>query len=290
MSSEKYMPWTKFNQCSKELVLQFPLCLWRKLKFLWSSTACRGYYKCSTSKGCSAKKQVERCRTGAAVLIITYTSSHNHPCPTVQNINLTQQFKEPETQVQGTEDRPTTPKQEPREEKEETQNEFTVTMTTIDEDVSEDQFHYLQSPISCPQDIMINPEDRFTENIEKDKGTLNLLLDKEPLSSYPNLMTCSTPKSEENDFFDELEELPTSSVFNSFIRSNLFDERIPAVPSWSKCFFSVCSLSKFVIKMLIHGMPTTISFYFNFFFLVFLFVGSQHKKVATLRYETEVRG
>lgn len=165
------------------------------------------------------------------MLIITYTSSHNHPCPTVQNINLTQQFKEPETQVQGTEDRPTTPKQEPREEKEETQNEFTVTMTTIDEDVSEDQFHYLQSPISCPQDIMINPEDRFTENIEKDKGTLNLLLDKEPLSSYPNLMTCSTPKSEENDFFDELEELPTSSVFNSFIRSNLFDERIPAVPS-----------------------------------------------------------
>ncbi|KAL1543959.1 DNA binding domain [Salvia divinorum] len=42
----------------------------------------RGYYRCSTSKGCSAKKQVERCKTGASKLIITYTTStHNHPDP-----------------------------------------------------------------------------------------------------------------------------------------------------------------------------------------------------------------
>ncbi|XP_031250391.1 probable WRKY transcription factor 65 [Pistacia vera] len=204
---------------------------WRKYgqKPIKGSPYPRGYYKCSTSKGCSAKKQVERCRTDASMLIITYTSSHNHPCPDVHSINLTQQFKEPE--IQDSEDHPTTPKQEqPQEEKEETQNQPTVTVTTIDEDVSEDQFHYLQSPISCSQDIMINQEDPFTENLEKDHDTLSLLLDEEPLS-YPNLMTFSTPKSEENDFFDELEELPTSSVFSSFMRSNLFDERIPVVPS-----------------------------------------------------------
>jgi hypothetical protein len=45
-------------------------------------------------------------------------------------------------------------------------------------------------------------------------------------------MTFSAPKSEENnDFFDELEELPTSSSFTSFVRGNFFDERIPVVPS-----------------------------------------------------------
>ncbi|KAG4115792.1 hypothetical protein ERO13_D12G128100v2 [Gossypium hirsutum] len=56
---------------------------WRKYgqKPIKGSPYPRGYYKCSTSKGCSAKKQVERCKTDASMLIITYTSSHNHPSP-----------------------------------------------------------------------------------------------------------------------------------------------------------------------------------------------------------------
>ena len=38
----------------------------------------RGYYRCSSAKGCSARKQVERSRRDPSMLIITYTSDHNH--------------------------------------------------------------------------------------------------------------------------------------------------------------------------------------------------------------------
>lgn len=45
----------------------------------------RGYYRCSSSKGCLARKQVERSRTDPNMLVITYTAEHNHPWPTQRN-------------------------------------------------------------------------------------------------------------------------------------------------------------------------------------------------------------
>ncbi|KAH7545583.1 hypothetical protein FEM48_Zijuj01G0108900 [Ziziphus jujuba var. spinosa] len=50
-----------------------------------SKTHQRGYYRCSSSKGCSARKQVERSRADPNMLVITYTSEHNHPWPTQRN-------------------------------------------------------------------------------------------------------------------------------------------------------------------------------------------------------------
>ncbi|KAL5097731.1 hypothetical protein RYX36_002058 [Vicia faba] len=44
---------------------------------------CRGYYRCNTPKGSPAKKQVKRSNTDSSMLIITYTSTHNHPALTV---------------------------------------------------------------------------------------------------------------------------------------------------------------------------------------------------------------
>lgn len=41
----------------------------------------RGYYRCSSFRGCPARKQVERNRTDPGQLIITYTAEHNHPVP-----------------------------------------------------------------------------------------------------------------------------------------------------------------------------------------------------------------
>lgn len=41
----------------------------------------RGYYRCSSSKGCPARKQVERSRTDPTMLVITYSCEHNHPWP-----------------------------------------------------------------------------------------------------------------------------------------------------------------------------------------------------------------
>ncbi|CAK9152895.1 unnamed protein product [Ilex paraguariensis] len=197
---------------------------WRKYgqKPIKGSPYPRGYYKCSTSKGCSAKKQVERCRTDASMLIITYTCSHNHPGPDLPTTNQTQQAEE-EHQTPLTEDHPTTPKQEQKQEQQPLINGH--------EGESEDQFHYSKSPFNSSQDIIINQEDNpFPENLESTYNSPSVLLHEEPLS-YPHLGTFTTPQSEENDFYDELEELPSSSYFSSFTRSNFFEERILVHPS-----------------------------------------------------------
>ncbi|XP_059301278.1 probable WRKY transcription factor 65 [Lycium ferocissimum] len=54
---------------------------WRKYgqKPIKGSLYPRGYYRCSSSKGCPAKKQVDRSHHDPTVLLITYSSDHNHP-------------------------------------------------------------------------------------------------------------------------------------------------------------------------------------------------------------------
>lgn len=57
---------------------------WRKYgqKPIKGSSHPRGYYRCSSSKGCPARKQVERSPNDPSMLVVTYTSDHNHPWPT----------------------------------------------------------------------------------------------------------------------------------------------------------------------------------------------------------------
>ncbi|KAG0474749.1 hypothetical protein HPP92_014435 [Vanilla planifolia] len=68
-------------------VVPSDLWAWRKYgqKPIKGSPYPRGYYRCSSSKGCSARKQVERSRTDPNMLVITYTSEHNHAWPTQRN-------------------------------------------------------------------------------------------------------------------------------------------------------------------------------------------------------------
>ncbi|PKA64604.1 putative WRKY transcription factor 65 [Apostasia shenzhenica] len=56
---------------------------WRKYgqKPIKGSPYPRGYYKCSSSKGCPARKQVERSRVDPSTFIVTYSSDHNHAWP-----------------------------------------------------------------------------------------------------------------------------------------------------------------------------------------------------------------
>ncbi len=46
---------------------------------------CRGYYRCSSSKGCLARKQVECSHNDPSMLIISYSAEHNHPWPSHRN-------------------------------------------------------------------------------------------------------------------------------------------------------------------------------------------------------------
>ncbi|KAI5082750.1 hypothetical protein GOP47_0002493 [Adiantum capillus-veneris] len=57
---------------------------WRKYgqKPIKNSPYPRSYYKCSSVKGCTARKQVERNPSDPMMIIITYTVEHSHPAPT----------------------------------------------------------------------------------------------------------------------------------------------------------------------------------------------------------------
>ncbi|KAM0843897.1 hypothetical protein ACQ4PT_057408 [Festuca glaucescens] len=56
---------------------------WRKYgqKPIKGSPYPRGYYKCSSMKGCMARKLVERSPAKPGVLVITYMAEHCHPVP-----------------------------------------------------------------------------------------------------------------------------------------------------------------------------------------------------------------
>ncbi|MQL98110.1 hypothetical protein Taro_030812 [Colocasia esculenta] len=86
-------PKRRKNQ-QKRVVCQVPadglsadMWAWRKYgqKPIKGSPYPRGYYRCSSSKGCLARKQVERSRNDPGMFVITYTGEHNHPQPTHRN-------------------------------------------------------------------------------------------------------------------------------------------------------------------------------------------------------------
>ncbi|KAK7391317.1 hypothetical protein VNO78_19731 [Psophocarpus tetragonolobus] len=67
--------------------LSADLWAWRKYgqKPIKGSPFPRNYYRCSSSKGCMARKQVERSNTDPDMFIVTYTGDHSHPRPTHRN-------------------------------------------------------------------------------------------------------------------------------------------------------------------------------------------------------------
>lgn len=192
------------------------------------SLICRGYYRCSTSKGCSAKKQVERCRTDPSLLIITYTSNHSHADPADLE-NASNQFMETSCRSRTSTGAPS-PKQaeepETTEKKKEERN-----------DNNEDE-HFRYCLQSSP--LYGSKEDNpFSEDMETTYDSQSFRVNENSKKYCPSytphhLTTISADlqnSEENNDFYDELEELPTSSFFSSFMRRNFFEERILVNPS-----------------------------------------------------------
>ncbi|KAL5551847.1 hypothetical protein UlMin_002023 [Ulmus minor] len=71
----------------KEDGLNSDMWAWRKYgqKPIKGSPYPRSYYRCSSSKGCSARKQVERSPSNPEIFIISYTAEHSHAQPTRRN-------------------------------------------------------------------------------------------------------------------------------------------------------------------------------------------------------------
>ncbi|KAL0407561.1 UNVERIFIED_CONTAM: putative WRKY transcription factor 14 [Sesamum latifolium] len=128
---------TPANSRASGEVVPSDLWAWRKYgqKPIKGSPYPRGYYRCSSSKGCSARKQVERSRTDPNMLVITYTSEHNHPWPTQRNAlagsTRTQASKNHSAAKNSPNSQAQRPKS-PKEEHKDISREITVSSSGID--------------------------------------------------------------------------------------------------------------------------------------------------------------
>ncbi|KAL7158814.1 hypothetical protein ABFS83_02G168100 [Erythranthe nasuta] len=129
---------------------------WRKYgqKPIKGSPYPRGYYRCSTSKGCMARKQVERNRSDPGMFIVTYTAEHNHPIPAHRNsLAGSTRNKQPETPSSDDPSKPTS--SSPATEKTESSRDDDLAEAAADED--DDEFSI--SEMALDEDFFAGLED-----------------------------------------------------------------------------------------------------------------------------------
>lgn len=183
---------------------------WRKYgqKPIKGSPYPRGYYRCSSSKGCCARKQVERSCTDPSMLIVTYTSDHNHPWPANRansNSNSGLPAKQSQSQLEA---------------------------SPI---VSEKCCSISQEVVSIPEEsaACINSSDNLFSLIINSPGRLEQrvissleIQADEPLAfvqDVAELCISGSTNLEDDDFYADLGELPDSSAIFS-TRGSFFDD------------------------------------------------------------------
>lgn len=164
---------------------------WRKYgqKPIKGSPYPRGYYRCSSSKGCSARKQVERSCADPTMLLVTYTSDHNHTWPISKTSTVNPQI---------------TPKQlADSKEKCEDQSEEAATSSSC-EVVNENLFSSIINSVSTAGEQVVS--------------SLESLQEEESFSLKRDVDLCFLSRittTEEDGVFDDLGELPEmSSIFS----------------------------------------------------------------------------
>ncbi|KAJ8573205.1 hypothetical protein K7X08_009716 [Anisodus acutangulus] len=165
---------------------------WRKYgqKPIKGSPYPRGYYRCSTSKGCLARKQVERNRSDPSMFIVTYTAEHNHPMPTHRNSLAGSTRQKPansETCTASDSNKPTT-----------------------SSPVSSPAF---QSPVTEKQESSREEKEDIFEDDDDEFGSSNMGLDNmEPA---------------DDDFFEGLDELAAQATGDCFSENSPVSMQLP---------------------------------------------------------------
>lgn len=208
-----------------------------------SNISFRGYYRCSSSKGCSARKQVERSRTDPNMLVITYTSEHNHPWPTQRNAlagstrsqpsknnnnndNASSSSKNSETSQKGTTVTTTKPKEEDQQQQQEISNNSTDIIGCSN----------INSPLVNNSSSANNSvKEEMEEDIEKvqlemEEG-ISEFSDGVVLPYKPSMMNMDQNSNIINqsheDFFAELGEIETDPLNLLFTQDHFADPNNP---------------------------------------------------------------
>ncbi|KAJ0989906.1 hypothetical protein J5N97_008262 [Dioscorea zingiberensis] len=149
---------------------------WRKYgqKPIKGSPYPRGYYRCSSSKGCPARKQVERSRTDPNMLVITYTSEHNHPWPTQRNALAGSTRSQPSSKNSSS-----GPKNSPNNlQKPQTTSSSSSTTPPL---ITDEVFNESYKPMIQESDHQQTADDFFADLAELESDPMSLIFSKDQL-------------------------------------------------------------------------------------------------------------
>ncbi|XP_042068092.1 probable WRKY transcription factor 65 [Salvia splendens] len=203
---------------------------WRKYgqKPIKGSPYPRGYYRCSSSKGCPARKQVERSRLDPKMLVVTYYCEHNHNWPVSKaNNHKTTAARNVKT--------PISEEEEEEDEEEEVEKKPTINLS----DQSHDEFEFtaaenkFSSSNNGGEGLFIqNGKFGWFADFESANCTMleSPMLAEDRISADSEMAMIFTMREEDESLFADLGELPEcSTVFRRGMVESEAEQRRPGL-------------------------------------------------------------